>query len=567
MTGDSWSIRVGSTRDPAISFLGVTKAFPGGRALDDVTFDVAAGACHALCGENGAGKSTLGNVLAGIHPPDAGRILLHGVPVRFAGPRDALAAGIGMVHQELAFCENMTVAENLCLGRLPRRRGVVDRAAMCARAEGLIAEVAGGDAPGIDVWQTIGELTPGTRQLLQVAAAVGSGARVLILDEPTSSLTEHEARHLYELVGRLRTRGVTMLYVSHRMQEIFRLCDTVTVLRDGRHVATQPTANTSEHDLVRLMAGRPRHPERSEGPPSPIPDRGVVPELRPRSLAALGMTAEGARISPAPSASSALRVSQFTSPGHFENVSFSVHAGEILGFAGLVGAGRTQVLEALFGLDPDAVGSVSIDGVAVRVRHPREAMRYGIGLVPEDRKRHGLVLSLGGRENIVLPILERLAVAGTVGAGTGRPVAERYFEQLAVRAPDVDSVTAGLSGGNQQKIVLAKWLAAASRVLLLDEPTRGVDVGAKAEIHAVIRELARTRTAIVLVSSELPELLQLADRVIVMRNGRCVIELPAQSEPDTVLRWMTGSAATAESAMPCTCSSHSLLHEGSRPCV
>jgi ABC-type sugar transport system ATPase subunit len=492
--------------EPAVRFEDVRKRFPGSVALDGVTLDVAAGSCHALCGENGAGKSTLGKILAGIHAPDGGRMLIGGRPVRFGGPRDALAAGVGMVHQELAFCDNLSVAENLCLAALPRRGPVTDPRETVRQAEAMLAEI----APDIDVRRALGALNTAQRQLVQIAAAVGGGARIVVFDEPTSSLSQHDAERLYELIGRLRARGVTCIYVSHRMPEIFRLCDTVSVLRDGRHVDTRPTDQLTENELVRLMIGRPP----AEYLPAPPPD-ATGPEL--------------------------LRVERLSSPGRFHDISFSLRAGEVLGLAGLVGAGRSEVAEALFGLDRAARGSVSVDGTTVRIRTPRQAIRLGIGLVPEDRKRQGLVLPASGIHNTSLPILKRLSRAGWIKRREERDLTADYFTRMRVRTPSPETPVAGLSGGNQQKVVLARWLAARSRILMLDEPTRGVDVGAKAEIHALIAELAASGSAVLLISSELPELLSLSWRILVLRGGRMAGELRREhATQDRLLRMMAG---------------------------
>lgn len=492
-----------------IRFEGITKRFPGVQALTDVTFSIAAGSCHALCGENGAGKSTLGKLLGGIHAPDAGRILLDGQPAAYRDPRGARGAGVAVVHQELAFCENLSVAENLCLSALPSRRGLLDRAAMEARAEGMLAAI-GANVP---VRTRVGELTVGQQQLVQIAGALSAKARVIVFDEPTSSLTPHEAAGLFELIRRLRAQGVTCIYVSHRMPEIFALCDGLTVLRDGRHVATGPLKGVTEDDLVRMMIGRkveahaPAHLQAAPGP-----------EL--------------------------LRVEGFGSPRRFADLSFTLRAGEVLGLAGLVGAGRTELAQALFGLDPAARGRIFVQGREAAIRSPRDAMARGLGLVPEDRKRHGLVLSMRCRENATLPILERLARFGIVRGGAERDLARTYFEKLNVRAPDGEFPTAGLSGGNQQKIVLAKWLASQCKVLLLDEPTRGVDVGAKAEIHALIDRLAREGHGILLISSELPELLSLSTRILVLREGRLVAEVPrSAATQDLLMRHMAGLQA------------------------
>ena len=493
----------------AVRFDHISKRFPGARALDDVTFEIAPGSCHALCGENGAGKSTLGKILAGIHAPDSGQLFLFGQPVSFSGPEQALAAGVGMVHQELAFCENLSVAENLCLGRLPAAGGFLDRRAMRRKAEEMLAAI----GAQIDVRRRVGDLTTGQQQMLQIASAVGTGAKIIVFDEPTSSLSQHEAEKLYDLIGQLRAGGVTSIYVSHRMEEIFRLCDTVTVLRDGTHVSTAATAGLTQAALVQMMIGRP------------------LDEYFPSHIHAQ-------------SGDERLRVEGLSSPGKFQDVSFTLRAGEVLGFAGLVGAGRSEVAQALFGLDPAATGGVFVGGKSIGITGPRNAMRHGVGLVPEDRKRQGLVLSMSALANTTLPILGRLSRWSFIRRRSERSLVGSYFERLRVRAPGVEVITAGLSGGNQQKLVLAKWLAANCQILILDEPTRGVDVGAKAEIHALIDELAAAGHAILLISSELPEVLNLCTRIIVLRGGRIAGELPrATATQDALMRLMAGVAA------------------------
>ena len=493
----------------AVRYDGVTRRFPGVLALDNVSFGIEAGTCHALCGENGAGKSTLGKILAGIYPVDDGRLWVFGKEVHFASPRDALAAGVGMVHQELAFCDNLSVAENLCLSDLPSRGGFVSRDEMAERATAMLA----GIGTSLDVWRPVGALTIGQQQMVQIASAVGSGARIIVFDEPTSSLSQHEVHQLYDLIDRLKADGVTCIYVSHRMPEIFRLCDAVTVLRDGKHVATCRIEEIDEGKLVQMMIGR------------------RLEEYFPHHLHA----EPGEEL---------LRVKGLSSAGKFQDVSFTLRAGEVLGLAGLVGAGRSEVAAALFGLDQEARGDVWIAGQQVRigVGGPREAMRRGLGLVPEDRKLQGLVLSESGRRNTSLPILKRLSRFRVwIDQRRERALAEEYFKRLRVRTPGVDYVVAGLSGGNQQKIVLAKWLAARSRVLILDEPTRGVDVGAKAEIHALVDELAALGNAILLISSELPEVINLSTRILVLRSGRVVAEVSRQdATQEGLLRLMAG---------------------------
>jgi ABC-type sugar transport system ATPase subunit len=492
--------------EPAVRFEGITKRFPGVLALDDVTFDIAAGTCHALCGENGAGKSTLGRILAGIHAPDAGQLVIRGTPLRFRGPRDALAAGVGMVHQELAFCENLTVAENLCLGAIPARWGLVSRGEMARRAARMLAEI----ETAIDVSHPMGGLPIAQRQMVQIAAAVGHGASIIVFDEPTSSLSEVEAGRLYELVGRLTRRGVTCIYVSHRMPEVFRLADAVTVLRDGRSVGTRPTAELAPVELVRMMIGR-----------------GLTEYFPPHANAA-----EGEEL---------LRVEALTAAGKFEDVSFSLRAGEIVGVAGLIGAGRSELAQALFGLTPVTSGRVFVDGTQVRIRNPEAAMRLGLGLVPEDRKRQGVIPLLSGLANLTLPTLPRLSRLSWVRRPAERALGREFSASLRIRESGLDAPAAGLSGGNQQKIVLARWLAARSRILILDEPTRGVDVGAKAEIHALIGRLASEGHGVLLISSELPEILSLSTRILVLRAGRLAAEVPhRQASQESLLRHMAG---------------------------
>jgi ABC-type sugar transport system ATPase subunit len=495
-----------TTPDPAIRFEHVTKRFPGVLALDAVSFEIAAGSCHALCGENGAGKSTLGKMLGGIHAADAGRIVVFGQPVVFSGPQQALAAGVAVVHQELAFCENLSVAENLCLGALPHHGPFVSRDGMRDRATEMLAAI----GASIDVDRLVGDLSTGQQQMLQIATAVGRSARIIVFDEPTSSLSQHEADKLYQLIGQLREQGVTSIYVSHRMEEIFRLCDTVTILRDGTHVATRPTSELTQPALVQMMIGRPL----AEYFPSHVHAK-IGDEL--------------------------LRVEGMSSPRKFTDVSFTLRAGEVLGFAGLVGAGRSEMAQALFGLDAAATGRLFVRGKASGFDGPRQAMRAGLGLVPEDRKRQGLVLSMTALANTTLPILGALSRWTFIQRRSERALVGTYFERLRVRAPSVDVVTAGLSGGNQQKLVLAKWLAARCQILMLDEPTRGVDVGAKAEIHALIDELASSGAGVILISSELPEVLNLCTRIIVLREGRIAGELPrATATQDGLMRLMAG---------------------------
>ncbi len=503
-----------------IELRGVGKSFGGVRALDGVSLAIERGECHALVGENGAGKSTLGRLLAGIHAPDAGEIRIDGRRAAFRSPRDALAAGIAMVHQELAFCPDLSVAENLSLGRWPRRGGapwaralaVVDRAAMTQRARQLLARV----GAAVDVRAPMRSLSVAQEQLVQIAAAVGSGARLLILDEPTSSLSETESRALFALLAELRTGGATLIYVSHRLPEVFALADRISVLRDGRLVATLPRAETSPDAVVRLMIGRELARELAGA------DAGLAPAPEDRGQ-------------------ELLRVEHLRSPGRLQDVSFSVHAGEIVGLAGLVGAGRSDVARAIFGLDLASRGGVSVAGRPLRGHSPRRAIAAGVALVPEDRKREGLLLGQGARWNWSLPILRRLRRGGLIDRKAERRQAAAAFASLDLRAASLEQPVALLSGGNQQKVLLGKWLSTGASVLLVDEPTRGVDVGAKAAIHALLRDQARAGAGVLLISSDLTELLALSSRLLVMRGGRLVGGLErSDATPDAVLRLMAG---------------------------
>ena len=476
-------------------------------ALAGVSVSIARGEVHALMGENGAGKSTLGKILAGIHRADEGAVVIGGNEVVFRSPADAKRAGVGMVHQELAFCPDLSVAENLCMGRWPRRWGMVDRPGMQRQARRLLTQI----GVKMDVGRMMRELTTGQEQLVQIAAAVGTGARVLVFDEPTSSLSEAEAVRLFELIEGLRQRGVTVIYVSHRLPEVRRLCDRVSVLRDGKYVGTLERAEATEERIVRMMIGRDVD---------------------------LSLVGERAK---AKSDEAAIRVEGLSSAGKFEDVSFQVRAGEIVGFAGLVGAGRSEVAQAIFGLDAAARGSIEVEGRRMRVGDVREAMRRGIGLVPEDRKRQGLVLMMGGRGNFSLAMLERMTWMGVLDRGRERRAAEEYFGKLRVKTPTIETPVENLSGGNQQKVVLAKWLGRGGKVLIVDEPTRGVDVGTKAAIHEIIRGLAREGVAVMLISSEMPEVLGLSSRIIVMREGRMVGQVKGEeATQEGVMRMMAG---------------------------
>ena len=495
---------------PYLTFSHITKRFPGVLALDDVSFTVERGECHALMGENGAGKSTLGKILAGVYRADGGELRLDGDPIQPTDPHRARELGIAMVHQELAFCPNLTIAENLCLGDLPKRFGIVSREQMRGKARAMLKEI----ECELDVNLPIRRLSTAQEQLVQIAGAVGTGARIIVMDEPTSSLSVAESEHLFKLLAHLKERGITVIYVSHRLEEIFRLCDTVTVLRDGRHVATERIPRTNHDRLVQQMVGR-------------------EVEFKTPDHVALALGEE------------ALRVEKLSSRGKFKDINFTIRSGEVVGLAGLVGAGRTEIAQAIFGLDPAMTGKVFVRGQQVKPRSVRRMMAAGVGMLPEDRKRQGLVMTMNCRENASLAALDRMAWLGDfIKRSVERTITHNFLTRLKTRMGSIESPVATLSGGNQQKVALAKWLARDCGVLIVDEPTRGVDVGAKAEIHKILDELARAKIGLLVISSELPELINLCRRIIVVRDGEQVGELDRDNFSQTVLlRMMAGVAA------------------------
>ena len=500
------SVAATATAPPVLEMVDISKGFPGVQALDGVNLRCVAGEIHAIVGENGAGKSTLMKILAGAYHADSGTIRMDGQEVRFASPHDSQARGIGMVYQELNLVPDLSVAENIYLGRQPVGRfGIVDRGRLRSQARELLEAL----GTPIDTGTLIRDLSVGQQQMVEIAKVYSQDPRILVLDEPTSALTEHETAILFETLGRLRDEGIAIIFISHRLKEVMEVAARVTVLRDGRFVGSEPIAELTAGGIVNMMVGRD------------------VTELFPKRKVAVGDVV--------------LQITGFARSGVFRDVSFEVREGEILGLAGRVGAGRTEVARSIFGLDPHDAGEIRIDGQRVRIRSPRDAVKAHMGYVPEDRKRDGLVLGLSVRSNTVMSVLSDLARAGWITRRMEMPTVSSMIERFALRPPDPERSVATLSGGNQQKVVIGRWTAATPRVLFLDEPTRGVDVGAKAEIHALMGELAAQGVAIVMISSELPEILSASDRILVIHEGRITAELSRDdATEETIMLAATG---------------------------
>lgn len=482
---------------PLISIQHVTKRFPGVVALNDVSFDVQPGALHAVCGENGAGKSTLMKILSGVIPDFEGELLLRGQPVRFRGTRDAEEAGISIIHQELNLVECLSAAANVFLGREKHHGfGLLSERAMQRAAAELLREL----ECVIDPAQLVSELRVGDQQLVEIAKALSLETDILIMDEPTSALSEGEVARLFRVIDRLRQRGVTILYISHKMDEVFRLANCITILRDGRHVKTVERRQTQPREVTHLMVGREIETTNFGG----AREAGeVVLEVRSLSLPWHGH-ARGWRL---------------------RDIGFALRRGEILGIAGLMGAGRTELLECLFGASPEPPhGKIVLEGKEVRFTHPAEAMAAGVALVTEDRKRLGLFAHMSVAENITMCTLRANAVAGVVHARRERDSAADTIGRLGIKTAHPGAAITSLSGGNQQKAIIGRWLLTRPRVLLLDDPTRGVDVGAKAELYRLMDQLCRGGLGIIVTSSELPELLTVADRILVLCEGRLTAE-------------------------------------------
>ena len=505
---------------PLLEMRNITKSFPGVRALDGVSFDLNQGEVHALVGENGAGKSTLIKILAGVYPhPDyGGEIILEGSERRFGNVRDSEKAGIAIIFQELSLVKDLSVAENIFLGREPRRFGVINWEKLYSRAQNLLDDL----RLSIDPLTPVRNLGIGQQQLVEIAKALSQDARIVVLDEPTAALTDAEVETLFGILNKLRARGVAMIYISHKLDEVFRLTDRITVLRDGRTIGTDATSDLDEARVIAKMVGR----EVGQIFPVSKHERGEV------IFEARNITVED------PSVPGKLLV---------DRVGFSARKAEVLGIAGLMGSGRSELLMAIFGAHAGRKSAeMFVDQKPVQINQPSDAIRHGIGFVTEDRKRYGLVLDQTILKNMTLAGLRKLSGRFVTNEDAEAAAGERSAQDLRIKANSVFTIAGTLSGGNQQKVVLAKWLLTNPRVLFLDEPTRGIDVGAKQEIYAQINRLAESGLAIVLVSSELPEVLGLSDRVIVLHEGRITGEFTrSEATPEAVMSCATGHARRA----------------------
>jgi len=493
---------------PLLEVVSVSKSFPGVKALQEVSLSLAQGEVLAVIGENGAGKSTLMKILAGVQQPDSGELRIDGTPVQIPSVRAAADLGIALIHQELNLSDNLTVGANIFLGREPRRFGLIDQAQINRDSQRLLDEVGLDCSPNT----IVSSLTIGFQQMVEIAKALSIKARVLIMDEPTSSLSQRETERLFQVVKALRARGVGVVYISHRLGEVKELADRVVVLRDGRNAGELPRLQIDHEHMVRLMVGRDlsQFYPRNTHPPGKV--LLEVKNLRTTTYPA-------------------------------QSVTFSVREREIVGIAGLVGAGRTELLQTLFGVDPALDGTVTLDGATLQNHGPIDAINAGLALVPEDRKQQGLILEMSVRENASLASLRRDQTAGFLNVSAESELCSNAITQLRIKTPGPEQIVQFLSGGNQQKIVLGKWLAMNPKLLLLDEPTRGIDVGAKQEIYRLMEDLAGAGMAIVFVSSELEEVMGMSDRVLVMHEGRISGELPrGQLSEESIMRLATGVA-------------------------
>jgi len=477
---------------PLLEMRGVSKSFPGVKALDQVDFTVYPGEVLALVGENGAGKSTLMKILSGVYTMDEGEIYFEGQPLTITGPLASQRAGISIIYQELNVLNNLNIAENLFVGREKLgKNGLVDRQRTHQEARALLDEV---KLP-LDTRTLMSHLSTAQKQMVEVARALSFNARLIIMDEPTSSLTDTETQTLFDIIRRLKAKGVAVVFISHRMAEIFQITDRVSVMRDGQMISSFDTQNVTEAQIISAMVGR------------------EVDNLYDKQEAQVGEVA--------------LEVKNLSSrDGYLKDISFTVRAGEIVGFAGLVGAGRSEVMRAVFGIDQRQTGEIYVRGEKADIRGTTDALRCGMGFVPEDRKEQALILDMTVKKNMSLAALDRVSNGWFIDTPRENALVNRFVELLRVKTPSVEQKVKNLSGGNQQKVVIAKWMANQPSILILDEPTRGIDVGAKKEIHKLMSQLASQGVAIIMISSELPEIIGMSDRIIVMHEGRIKGEFP-----------------------------------------
>ena len=492
---------------------GIRKTFPGVVALDNVNLDVRSGTVHSLMGENGAGKSTLMKCLIGMYTPDEGTVELAGDIVRFKDTKDGLEHGISMIHQELSPVPEMMVAENIWLGREPRGRlGLLSPAAMFRKTRELFDEW----KIDIDPRARMKDLTVSKQQMVEIAKAISYDAKIIIMDEPTSAIPEREVAHLHGMIKRLTDFGVAIIYITHKMDEVFRISDDITVFRDGKHVGSYPAKELDRDKLIKLMVGR------------------ELTDLFPKEEAEIGEVV--------------LSVQGLNRGALVKDVSFELHRGEILGLAGLMGAGRTEVLETIFGIEKADSGEIVLNGRALRIKQPSDAIRAGMALLTEDRKLNGIMGVLSVRDNITAAALPRYSPHGVLHIGEMRKDSEDQREKLRIKTPSLNQLIKNLSGGNQQKALISRWLLTVPDVLMIDEPTRGIDVGAKSEIHRLMSMLAQQGKAIIMVSSELPEVLGMSDRILVMHEGRISGELSREeANQESVMHLATGGDEVAAS--------------------
>jgi len=491
---------------PILQAVNITKQFPGTLALDQAQLELLPGEIHAVMGENGAGKSTLMKILSGVHKADAGQLLMDGQPITPANPREALALGIAIVYQELSMVPTLTVAENIFPGHLPTNRfGMVNYRQLYQNAAQVLEKM----QVHVNPRALVETLSIANQQLVEISKALSSNCKVLILDEPTSALTDTEADRLLKLLHRLALEGVSILYISHKLNEVFTLAHRITVLRDGRYIGTEKTADVTPDQIIRMMVGR------------------ELGAMYPSKTTQVG--------------SPLLEVQDLTLPNSKARNSFKLNQGEILGFAGLIGSGRSELARSVFGADSKVAGRIFLNGSPVDFRSPQDAIKHGLGYLPEDRKAAGLFLEMSIRLNIEAAVISKVSTNGFLSPTKERTLAERYVQQLAISTPGIEQEVRRLSGGNQQKTLVAKWLAIKPNILIVDEPTRGIDVGAKKEIHFLLRQLAESGVGIIIISSELPEILGMSDRILVMHESAIVAEYTAEeATEEKIIRSASG---------------------------